>query len=158
MTKNKEVIKAEPAPESANTKPEFTCIRKGSAPKLRDSTQQIYYAVGKNLDMDVLQLVSNTNNGLFSDELIPIQSIQDCLSTQDKQASFSSRIFNSLYKQKSNNNAGFLAAVLREEDILEVADKKLFMHQLAINVEDIFTHLIGTNTDEKSGDKSKSSK
>ena len=44
MSKSKEVIK-----------PEFTCIREGSAPKLRDQTQLIHYAIGKSNDVDVIQ-------------------------------------------------------------------------------------------------------
>ncbi len=110
-------------PESTNTKPEFTCIRKGSAPKLRDQTQLIHYAIGKSNDVDVIQLVSNTNNGLFSDELLPIESIQRCLSGRGELATFTSRIFHLLFRKSSNNNAGFLGTVLRHEGILKAADK-----------------------------------
>ena len=80
MSKETTKLESKPVPESTNTKPEFTCIRESSAPKLRDQTQLIHYAIGKNNDVDVIQLVSNTNNGLFSDELIRIESIQQCLS------------------------------------------------------------------------------
>ncbi|MCL1056806.1 hypothetical protein L2729_02220 [Shewanella gelidimarina] len=96
-----------------NTKPELSGIRKGSAPKIRNSTQLIHYGIGKSNGTDVLQLISNTNNGLFSDELIAIESIQKCLSGLANGSTFTSRIFHSLFKQKSNNNAGFLGAVLR---------------------------------------------
>ena len=153
MSKNKDITKplTKPAPastsESANTKPEFTCIRKGSAPKLRDQTQQIHYAIGKSHGVDVIQLVSNTNNGLFSDELLPIELIQQCLSSRDDQTTFTSRIFHPLYKQKSNNNAGFLGAVLRHEGILKTVDKKQFKHQLAIKSNDILAHLIAADSD-----------
>ncbi len=145
MSKNKEATKPDSAPESTNTKPEFTCIREGSAPKLRDQTQLIHYAIGKSNDVDVIQLVSNTNNGLFSDELVPIESIQQCLSGRADQATFTSRIFHPLYKQKSNNNAGFLGAVLRHEGILKTADKAVFKHQLIIKPDDILAQLTSSN-------------
>lgn len=136
-------------PESTNIKPEFTCIRKGSAPKLRDQTQLIHYAIGKNNDIDVIQLVSNTNNGLFSDELITIESIQQCLSGRGDLATFTSRIFHPLFRKSSNNNAGFLGAVLRREGILKTSDKKQFKHQLAVKSDEILIHLTAADIEAK---------
>ncbi|SGZ20467.1 hypothetical protein [Moritella viscosa] len=140
----------EATPESTSTKPEFTCIREGSAPKLRDQTQLIHYAIGKSNDVDVIQLVSNTNNGLFSDELIRIESIQQCLSGRGDLATFTSRIFHPLFRKSSNNNAGFLGAVLKHEGILKTADKKQFKHQLAINPDDILMYLTAADIEDKS--------
>ena len=150
MSKDKEVIKPEAAPESTNTKPAFTCIRKGSAPKLRDQTQLIHYAIGKSNDVDVIQLVSNTNNGLFSDELLPIESIQQCLSGRGELATFTSRIFHPLFSKSSNNNAGFLGAVLKHEGILKTTEKTVFKHQLAINPDDILMYLTAADIEVSS--------
>nr|PMH86474.1 hypothetical protein BCU57_09915 [Shewanella sp. 10N.286.48.B5] len=41
--------------------------------------------------------------------------------------------------------AGFLGAVLRQEGILKVADKKLFMHLLVVQADDIAASLIEGN-------------
>jgi len=149
MSKETTNIVSELPPEPTNTKPEFTCIRKGSAPKLRDQTQLIHYAIGKSNYVDVIQLVSNTNNGLFSDELIRIEPIQQCLSGRGELATFTSRIFHPLFRKSSNNNAGFLGAVLRHEGILKTADKKQFKHQLAIKSDDILSHLTAADIEAK---------
>jgi len=140
---------SELTPESTNTMPEFTCIREGSAPKLRDQTQLIHYAIGKSNDVDVIQLVSNTNNGLFSDELITIESIQQCLSGRGDLATFTSRIFHPLFRKSSNNNSGFIGAVLRNEGILKTADKKQFKHQLAVKSDEILNHLTAADIEAK---------
>jgi len=149
MSRETTKTESELDPESTNTKPEFTCIRKGSAPKLRDQTQLIHYAIGKSNDVDVIQLVSNTNNGLFSDELLPIESIQQYLSGRGELATFTSRIFHPLFSKSSNNNAGFLGAVLRHEGILKAADKKQFKHQLAVKSDEILNHLTAANIEAK---------
>ena len=150
MSKETTKLESKSAPESTNTKPEFTCIREGSAPKLRDQTQLIHYVIGKSNDVDVIQLVSNTNNGLFSDELLPIEFIQQCLSGRGELATFTSRIFHPLFSKSSNNNAGFLGAVLKHEGILKTANKKQFKHQLAIKSDDILMYLTAADIEDKS--------
>ena len=122
----------------------FEVIREGVAPKLRDKKQTINYAIGKHEKNDALKLLSNTGNGLFSSEPIPLSSIQQCLSKQGAAPEFTSRIFHQLFTQQSNNNAGFIAAVLRQEKILMPVEGKLFKHQLAIKPDAIVKHLLPT--------------
>ncbi len=128
----------------------FEIIRKGTAPKLRDNKQTIHYAIGKHDRNDALKLVSNTGNGLFSSEPISLTSIQQCLSKQGMTAEFTSRIFHSLFSKLSNNNTGFIAAVLRQEGVLKQVDGKLFKHQLAIKPDTIVKHLLASALTPKS--------
>ena len=116
-------------------------IREGTAPKLRNTEQLIKYAIVQVDDEPCIQLVSNDGNGLFSLEPISITSLVEKLSGNITDKPFSSRIFHSLFNQQSNNNAGFLAAVLRKEDILTTAPKKQYLHQLAIPADKIEQHL-----------------
>ena len=116
-------------------------IREGEAPKLRNTDELIKYAIVQVNDEVCIQLTSNIGNGLFSQEPIRITSLAERLSVQVKDKSFSSRVFHQLFKQQSNNNAGFLAAVLRHENILNTAPKKQYLHQLAVPTDKLEEHL-----------------
>ena len=135
----------------------FKLIREGSAPKLIDKKKKIGYVIGKNDDIDVIKIISNSSSGLFSTEPVSITSIQDCLSTQTSDSIFSSRIFRPLYNQKSNNNTGFIAAILRHEGVLKSANDKRFKHQLAIKSDKILDHLTN-HTEKESNPKEKAQK
>ena len=67
----------------------------------------------------LVRLTDNDTGGLFSNEWI---TLDDILTTIEKRpspdTSFNARIFTSLYTSASANNAGFLAAALRAENIL----------------------------------------
>jgi hypothetical protein len=67
----------------------------------------------------LVRLTDNDTGGLFSNEWI---TLDDILATIEKRptpdTSFNARIFTPLYKSQSANNAGFLAAALKAENIL----------------------------------------
>jgi hypothetical protein len=67
----------------------------------------------------LVRLTDNDTGGLFSNEWI---TLDDIVTTIDKRptpdTSFNARIFTSLYTSASANNAGFLAAALKAENIL----------------------------------------
>jgi hypothetical protein len=66
-----------------------------------------------------LRITDNDTGGLFSNEWV---ALDDIVTTIEKRptpdTSFNARIFTSLYKSQSANNAGFLAAALKAENIL----------------------------------------
>jgi hypothetical protein len=67
----------------------------------------------------LVRLTDNDTGGLFSNEWI---ILDDIVTTIEKRptpdTSFNAKIFTSLYKSQSANNAGFLAAGLKAENIL----------------------------------------
>jgi hypothetical protein len=67
----------------------------------------------------LVRLTDNDTGGLFSNEWI---TLDDIVTTIEKRptpdASFNARIFTSLYTSASANNAGFIAAALKAENIL----------------------------------------
>jgi hypothetical protein len=67
----------------------------------------------------LIRITDNDTGGLFSNEWIALSDIQTTIakrSTPD--SSFNAKIFAALYKSQSANNAGFLAAALKAENIL----------------------------------------
>jgi hypothetical protein len=79
------------------------------------------YNIGYNIAEKTLlvRLTDNDTGGLFSNEWI---TLDDIVTTIEKRpspdTSFNARIFTPLYTSASANNAGFLAAVLKAENIL----------------------------------------
>ncbi|MGF1877653.1 hypothetical protein L4D77_20340 [Photobacterium frigidiphilum] len=141
---------AKPQPDKPTTKAiPFEVIREGTAPKLRDKKQTIHYAIGKHDNVDGIRLISNTGKGLFSSEPIPLTAIQQCLSNLETTVEFTSRLFHPLFSKLSNNNAGFIASVLRQEGVLKPVDGKLFKHQLVIKPDMIVKHLLATTPPPK---------
>jgi hypothetical protein len=90
---------------------------KVSAPSEHTLTYDIGYdATQKTLH---LRLTDNDTGGLLSNEWI---ALDDIVTTIEKRpspdTSFNAKIFTSLYKSQSANNAGFLSAALKSENIL----------------------------------------
>ncbi|MEP7706442.1 hypothetical protein [Paraglaciecola sp. 25GB23A] len=90
---------------------------KVSAPAEHTLTYNIGYdTAGKTL---LVRITNNETGGLFSSEWI---ALTDVLSAIEKRPSpdksFNARIFTPLYKSQSANNAGFLSAALKAENIL----------------------------------------
>ena len=79
----------------------------------------------------LMRLTYNDTGGLFSNEWI---TLTDIITTIEKrptpETSFNAKIFTSLYKSQSANNAGFLAAALRAEHILVPFKDSKRLHDL----------------------------
>lgn len=65
------------------------------------------------------RITDNTTGGFFSTEWIALDAITECIAKQAKTKSFHAALFEKLYEQKSANNAGFLAAALMAEGLLQ---------------------------------------
>ena len=67
----------------------------------------------------LVRLTDNDTGGLFSNEWITLDDIVTAIETRPTpDTSFNARIFTPLYTSASANNAGFLAAALKAENIL----------------------------------------
>lgn len=105
-----------PKPANINILKISTC-GKVSAPAEHTLTYNIGYdTAAKTL---LARLTDNDTGGLFSSEWI---AIDDIVTTIEKRpspdTSFNAKIFTSLFKSQSANNAGFLTAALKAENIL----------------------------------------
>ncbi|WP_207062474.1 hypothetical protein [Motiliproteus sp. SC1-56] len=113
-------------------------VRKGSAPKLNPQAKgELAYEIGVHVETKHphVRITSNESGGYFSDEWIPVDTIEKCLAGLPKASSFSSTVLRPVFVEgKSANNAGFLAAVLRKEQVLGPDDSSVFKHLLIGNV------------------------
>jgi len=81
-----------------------------------------------------IRVTANESGGYFSKELVPFTGIEQCLEKCAEASSFPSKTFRDAFVGRSTNNAGFLAAILREEGLLEAAQEEEFQHVLAADI------------------------
>lgn len=96
----------------------------------RRSTGTITYALLREGDGCLVTILSNSSGGYFSREFVPISRIEACFQGVDLKKPISAKIFREAFQGKSANNAGFLAAVLRHEGLLEAASDATHQHRI----------------------------
>jgi hypothetical protein len=124
----------------------FETVYVDSAPKLRNPEHLVHYELGKSGDKHGICITSNDNDGLFSNEWVMIDDIAKCLEPLAKLSGFLSKQLVPLFKSKSSNNAGFLAAILRHEGVFGVVDKKMYQHHLIVNSANLIKHFTSKPT------------
>lgn len=78
-----------------------------------------------------LRISNNSSGGYFSKEWISLEKIESYFDEHVKvDVDFKSNVLKPLFEQGlSANNAGFLCACLRAENLLSVSSKNVFLHQ-----------------------------
>lgn len=97
-------------------------------PILPSSTSELTYEIGHADKSFHIRVTGNTGGGFFSHEWIAIDAILNCIQEIPEGDTFKAVNFRSLYVSRSANNAGFLAAALRNEGLLVVPDKAIYNH------------------------------
>jgi len=133
--------------ESTNespTKPKHdhfsSIVLSGKGKKLSPKTDNhVFFNLAKH-DEDgelYLRLSSNEGGGLHSLEWVLLQSIITILDEQT-QNPFKSTVLKSVFRSLSANNSGFLAGILRSNDIglITQSGKSVFLHVLATDYEE----------------------
>jgi hypothetical protein len=107
-------------------------------PKLSQTAEGLLsYNIWQETDSDVLYLAlaANDGGGYFSNELIPLSHIMACLATlQTKKQAFPAVRLRSAFQGKSANNASFLAAVLRHQQVLLPNADKNKLHDVSADI------------------------
>lgn len=75
-----------------------------------------------------MRITGNDGGGYFSRETIDFDKTFDCVASYRDDRPLPSKLFTSAFKGKSSNNAGFLAAILRAEHLLDAAPGSDFQH------------------------------
>jgi hypothetical protein len=75
-----------------------------------------------------IRISSNEGGGYFSREMIDFDKAVECIASFGKDRPLPSKVFAPAFVGKSSNNAGFLAAVLRAEQLLDAAPGTDFQH------------------------------
>ena len=86
-------------------------------------TYQLGYVAA--VDQLFVRIQSNETGGYFSKEWVPFEEVSRCLEAYGKsKESFTAVVLKSAFLSKSQNNAGFLAAVLKSEGLLHCVSGK----------------------------------
>ncbi|MBQ0721694.1 MAG: hypothetical protein KBT88_16150 [Gammaproteobacteria bacterium] len=129
-------IKQKVSKPSPQEEPDLLILHRATCPKLSDRAKGgLDYQVGYSPAATELYLrvVSNQSGGYFSKEWVPLTAIQTCLaSVIQSDGSFTAPTLVPAFISKSQNNAGFLAAVLREEGLIAKAADKQHVLQLGV--------------------------
>lgn len=121
ITPNKE-------PTAPNT---YLSLKSGTANKTGQRSQgSIYYRILTDEDHHQLYLVitDNDGSGYFSKEVVPFDKIEQCLQGIGLNTPFTSKQFKDVFVSQSANNAGFLAAALRAEQLLKPDPESIHRH------------------------------
>ncbi|GAA0858857.1 hypothetical protein [Aliiglaciecola litoralis] len=91
------------------------------------------YNIGYDTDPKTLlvRITDNDTGGLFSNEWISLDDIVTAIEKRPTpDTSFNAKIFSSLFKSQSANNAGFLVAALKAENILVPFKESKRLHDI----------------------------
>ncbi|MFM0597312.1 hypothetical protein [Paraburkholderia dilworthii] len=109
----------------------YLLLRSGEARKVgQRATGVIRYDILTNSEHTkvFMRITGNDGGGYFSREAIDFDKTFDCVASYRDDRSLPSKLFASAFMGKSSNNAGFLAAILRAEHLLDAAPGSDFQH------------------------------
>jgi hypothetical protein len=101
-------------------------VRSNTIRKLSErSSGRIAYRVGLGESGAVyLAVTDNEGGGYYSPEWVPLSRVRACLADYlDSGEAFATPLLRAAYRNRSVNNGGFLAAILRHEGLLGPAEK-----------------------------------
>ncbi|MBR8218294.1 hypothetical protein HT749_31955 [Burkholderia cepacia] len=116
---------------STQTQSAHILLRSGEARKVgQRSTGTIRYDIVSDSERTkvFIRITGNDGGGYFSRELVDFDKAIDGIASYKDGSPFPSKIFAPAFVGKSSNNAGFLAAVLRGEQLLDAAPGSDFQH------------------------------
>jgi hypothetical protein len=95
-----------------------------------------YHILTDELHLELfITITHNEGGGWFSNEIVPLSAIETILSQQKPNLPFPTKTLAPAFASKSVNNAGFLAAVLRSEGLLNAAPEQNRLHIVTDNLE-----------------------
>ena len=86
---------------------------------LSDQNQKLYF-----------NITANDDDGYYSKEIIPFDSVEELVKNIKPNVAISSSLFRPAFIGRSNNNAAFLAAILRAEKLLSPMADAVKKHTL----------------------------
>jgi len=99
-------------------------LKTAKAPKLgKNAEGGIHYQIVTDSQRQdpMFKIVGNEGGGYYSKEVVAFRDVEACLAEQSKGQPFPSKLLQAAFTGRSSNNAGFLAAILRAEDLLALA-------------------------------------
>ena len=77
-----------------------------------------------------LIITGNDDDGYYSKEIVPFEKVEQCLQDIKPNAHISSKLFKTAFIGQSNNNAAFMAAILRNEKLIAPMNDAVRKHTL----------------------------
>lgn len=115
------------------TKPEpINILKTATAKKLNPNVNgDLEYQIALLNGVLHLRVSANSSGGFFSKEWISLEKIEQCFDASfTSETDFKSTLLKHVFeKGKSSNNAGFLCACLRAEQLLSPSSKNIFLHR-----------------------------
>jgi hypothetical protein len=134
MTTSRHVRRPPPISDAGSTTTEaITPLRQHTIPKLsKRASGTLTYRIGVGDSSTVhVAVTANQGGGYFSPEWVPLPRIRECLAGYlDGEAVFPTKVLRGAYRNRSVNNGGFLAALLRHEQLL-IAGEQPHLHRCA---------------------------
>jgi hypothetical protein len=118
--------RAPPAATTATPTEAIAPVRSNTIRKLSErSSGRITYRIGIGEAGAVyLAVTDNEGGGYFSPEWVPLARVRACLADHlDSGEAFATPMLRGAYRNRSVNNGGFLAAILRHEGLLGPAER-----------------------------------
>jgi uncharacterized UPF0160 family protein len=100
--------------------PKYLSLKSSKTTKIGLRTEgYIHYRVLSDQDNRLyFNITGNDDGGYYSKEIIPFDSVEELVKTIKPNVAISSSLFRPAFMGQSNNNAAFLAAILRAEKLL----------------------------------------
>jgi hypothetical protein len=100
--------------------PKYLSLKSSKTTKIGLRTEgYIHYRVLSDQDQKLyFNITGNDDDGYYSKEIIPFDSVEELVKTIKPNVAISSSLFRPVFMGQSNNNAAFLAAILRAEKLL----------------------------------------
>ena len=98
----------------------YLSLKSATAEKIGKAQGNITYRIlcDKAQEQLFITITGNNEDGHYSDEIIPFASVEKCVDGVAVGAYVASKQFFKAFVSRSNNNCGFLAAILRAEELL----------------------------------------
>ena len=100
--------------------PKYLSLKSSKTTKIGLRTEgYIHYRVLSDQDNRLyFNITGNDDDGYYSKEIIPFDSVEELVKNIKPNVAISSSLFRPAFVGRSNNNAAFLAAILRAEKLL----------------------------------------
>ncbi|MGZ4954418.1 MAG: hypothetical protein ACXV8Q_04825 [Methylobacter sp.] len=114
-------------------KPQYLSLKTAKASKIGQRSQgDIHYHILTDPSHQQLYLfiTGNDEDGYYSKEVVPFEKVEQCLQGIKPNSPLSSQLFKPAFIGQSNNNAAFLAAILRNEKLIQPVVDAVRKHSL----------------------------
>jgi hypothetical protein len=106
-------------------------IKSGSCPSVSGKSKVGYQVGCDDAGNLAVRIATNSGGGFFSDEWVPLTTIEKILQSSATKKSLTSTTLRPIFRGRSVNTAGFLLAVLKHERAIRLQEGKTRLYEAA---------------------------